>query len=207
MLTGPGGVRLGMREFIVVAHEAPTEPDFPLDDLAGGAGRLDVLCRCVAAALLSSHGIRRDARIALVIRDTLTVRLDGSTVRSLAPDERAVAGLIRRALEATERAVGAQAVEVSPGVTVNRLGLAAALADAPGPVVHLDETGEPVTVLDPVESVTFVLADHRSFTDDEVALLADRADRRLRLGPTRLHADQAITVAHHFLDTGGYSSF
>ncbi|PSP87349.1 tRNA (pseudouridine(54)-N(1))-methyltransferase TrmY, partial [Halobacteriales archaeon QH_8_68_33] len=34
-----------MRQFIVVGHDAPTTPEFPLDDLAGGAGRLDVLCR------------------------------------------------------------------------------------------------------------------------------------------------------------------
>ena len=196
-----------MRAFVVLAHEAPTDPDFSLDDLAGGAGRLDVLCRCVAAALLVSHGVREDARVDLVVRDAVTVRVDGATVRGLAPDERAIAGRLRRALEAAGRAVGAQAVEASPGVTVTRRGLEAALDDAPGPLVQLHEAGEPVTALDPAGPVTFVLSDHRSFADDEAALLADRADHRLRLGPARLHADQAITVAHHYLDTGGYTSF
>jgi tRNA (pseudouridine54-N1)-methyltransferase len=46
-----------MRQFVVVGHDAPTTDDFSLDDLPG-AGRLDVLCRCITAALLLSHGIR-----------------------------------------------------------------------------------------------------------------------------------------------------
>ena len=196
-----------MRQFVVLGHEAPTDPDFSLDDLAGGAGRLDVLCRCVAAGLLRSHGVRDDARVVLVVRDAVTIRVDGATVRHLAPDERAIAGLLRGALEAADRAVGERFVEASPGVTAARLGLDAALDAAAGPVVQLHEDGEPVTALEPTEPVTFVLSDHREFGADERAVLDERADRRVRLGPERLHADQAITVAHHYLDTGGYRSF
>ena len=196
-----------MRQFVVLGHEAPTDPDFSLDDLAGGAGRLDVLCRCVTAALLRSHGVREDARVVLVLRDALTVTVDGATVRNLSPDERAVAGLLRGALEAGERAVGAQPVEASPGVSVTRGGLEAALDDAPGTLVWLHEDGAPVTDLEPAEPVTFVLSDHREFDDDERALLEARADRRVGLGPERLHADQAIVVAHHYLDTDGYAVF
>ncbi|TLZ64006.1 MAG: tRNA (pseudouridine(54)-N(1))-methyltransferase TrmY, partial [Methanobacteriota archaeon] len=32
-----------MRRFIVIGHRASTTPEFPLDDLAGGAGRMDLL--------------------------------------------------------------------------------------------------------------------------------------------------------------------
>lgn len=198
-----------MRRFVVVGHEAPVEPDFPLSDLAGGAGRLDVLCRCVAAGLLTSHGVREDASVRLVLRDTLSVRFDGGSIRNLAPDERAVAGLVRSALEASDRAVGAQWVEASPGVAVARLGLADALESAAeaGLVVQLHEDGTAVTELAPPPAATFVLSDHRSFADDEQALLDAHADERVRLGPTRLHADQAIVVAHNYLDTDGYTRY
>jgi tRNA (pseudouridine54-N1)-methyltransferase len=53
----------------------------------------------------------------------------------------------------------------------------------------------------------FVLSDHEDFAESEASLLADAADECVRLGPTRLHADHAVTVAHHYLDTAGYTNF
>ncbi len=49
-----------MRQFVIIGHDAPTTPEFSLDDLAGAAGRLDVLCRCVTSAFLLRHAIRED---------------------------------------------------------------------------------------------------------------------------------------------------
>ncbi|MDZ7700845.1 MAG: tRNA (pseudouridine(54)-N(1))-methyltransferase TrmY [Halobacteriales archaeon] len=193
-----------MRRFVVLGHEAPLEPGFPLSDLPG-AGRLDVLCRCVAAALLTSHGVREEAEVWLVLQDALTVRFDGGAVRSLSPDERAVAGLVNKALGAADRAVGAQAVEASPGVSVAKGGLADALEAAAeeGTVVQLHEDGDDVADFDPAGPVTFVLSDHRDFTPEEDRLLGAEADARLSLGPTALHADQAIAVVHNHLDRLG----
>ena len=37
------------RNFLIIAHRARTAPDWKLDDLCGGGGRLDVLGRCVTA--------------------------------------------------------------------------------------------------------------------------------------------------------------
>lgn len=195
-----------MRRFVVVAHDATTSPEFSLSDLAGGAGRLDVLCRCVAAALLTSHGVREDASVRLVLQDAVTVRLDGVSVRNLSPDERAVAGLLRSALEAGPRAVGERWVAASPGVSVAKQGLAAALTDASeaGAVVQLHEDGEPVEGFEARADTTFVLSDHRALTADEQVLVDEHADARLSLGPTALQADQAIVVLHNHLDRAGH---
>ncbi|MFB6080925.1 MAG: tRNA (pseudouridine(54)-N(1))-methyltransferase TrmY [Haloferacaceae archaeon] len=195
-----------MRQFLVVGHDAPTTSDFSLDDLAGGAGRLDVLCRCVTAALLLSHGVREDVRVHLVLADEFTVRFDGSAVRRLNPDERSTAALVRTALDRRDEAVGRVPAEPSPGVELYRVGLAATLDDLASEttVVHLHEEGSPVVDLDPPADPLFVLSDHRDFTAAERDLLAEAADARVRLGPRRLHADQAVTVAHNYLDTGGY---
>ncbi|TKX77703.1 tRNA (pseudouridine(54)-N(1))-methyltransferase TrmY, partial [Halorubrum sp. SD626R] len=38
-------------------------------------------------------------------------------------------------------------------------------------------------------------------------LIADVADRRVRVGPELLHADDTIAVAHNWLDTDGYESY
>lgn len=198
-----------MRQFVLIGHEIPTDPSFSLDDLAGGAGRLDALCRSITAAFVTSHGIREDVRVHLVARDEFTITFDGSELRRLNPDERSTAALVRKALEHREEAIGAMPAEPSPGVELYRRGFEATLetvADE-GPVVQLHEDGDPVTDADPLEDPIFVLSDHQDFTQEEADCLASAADRRLRLGPKLLHADQAVTVAHHWLDTDGYERF
>jgi tRNA (pseudouridine54-N1)-methyltransferase len=196
-----------MRQFVVCGHDAPTTPEFPLDDLPSAAGRLDVLCRCVNSALFLSHGIREDTRVHLVVQDELTVSFDGAQVRRLNPDERSTAATIRNALEETDGAIGHQPATPGPGVELYRMGLDATLDRVGGTLVELHEGGDPVGDRDPIADPTFVLSDHRDFTEREADLLAARADARVRLGPERLHADHAITVAHNWLDTDGYTRY
>ncbi|MFB6122404.1 MAG: tRNA (pseudouridine(54)-N(1))-methyltransferase TrmY [Haloferacaceae archaeon] len=198
-----------MRQFIVVGHDAPTTPDFSLSDLAGGAGRLDVLCRCVNSAFFLSHAIREDVRAHLVLGDELTVSFDGRDLRRLNPDERSTAALIRGALEEREEAIGHVPVETSPGVSLRRMGFEAMLSEVArdSTVVHLHEDGDPVVDVSPPADPAFVLSDHHDFADSEASLLADAADERVRLGPKRLHADHAITVAHNYLDTDAFARY
>lgn len=196
-----------MRQFIVSGHDAPTTPDFSLDDLAGGAGRLDVLCRCVSSAFFLSHAIREDVRVSLVLADEFTIGFEGSELRRLNPDERSTAALVRNALDEHREAIGHVAVETSPGVHLSRRGFEPLLKEAEGTVVQLHEAGTPVTEIEPPENPVFVLSDHRDFADREAELLAGRADERVRLGPERLHANHAITVAHNWLDTEGYARY
>lgn len=198
-----------MRQFIVSGHQAPTAPDFSLDDLAGGAGRLDVLCRCVSAAFFLSHAIREDVRVFLVLGDEFTLRFEGSELRRLNPDERSTAALVRNALEDREEAIGHIEVETSPGVYLSRRGFEPTLdaAAEEGTVIELHEAGDPVIDAEPPADPVFVLSDHRDFAAEEADLLAERADERVRLGPQRLHANHAITVAHNWLDTDGYTRY
>ncbi|WP_306056346.1 tRNA (pseudouridine(54)-N(1))-methyltransferase TrmY [Natronococcus wangiae] len=198
-----------MRQFVLIGHDVPTDPEFSLDDLAGGAGRLDALCRSITSAFVTSHGIREDVRVHLVAQDELTISFDGGELRRLNPDERSTAALVRKALEHRDEAIGALPAEPSPGVEVYRRGFEATLEEIAdeGTVVQLHEDGDPVTEVEGLEDPIFVLSDHRDFTAAEAELLSEAADRRIRLGPALLHADQAITVAHHYLDTGGYEKF
>src|SRR5439155_14580155 len=128
-----------MRRFLIVGHRASTSPDFPLDDLAGGAGRMDLLLTAANAALLVSHDLRRDSEATLVFLGSpdppRTIRLDGARLQSLSPDLRTNAGLIRRAL-----AHGARLErQTSPGVFASRRGVADVIAEISGPLIHLRE--------------------------------------------------------------------
>lgn len=198
-----------MRQFIVIGHEAPTTPDFSLDDIAGGAGRLDVLCRCVTAAFFLSHSLRSDVRCRLVLADSYTVRFEGSELRRLNPDERSTAARIKSALERRDHAIGHMETNPSPGVYLSRVGTETTLTNAAqeGTVIGLHEDGQPIGSVDLPSDPVFVLSDHRDFTETETDLLSETATERVRLGPERLHAHQAITVAHHCLDTDGYTQF
>lgn len=197
-----------MRQLIVVSHEVATDVDVSLDDLPG-AGRFDVLCRATTAALLTSHGIRSDTLVHLVIDDAVTITVDGASVRRLNPDERSTAALLRGALAEREEAIGHQPVEPSPGVELRRRGFEATIdaVAASGDLIVLDADGEPAGSADPPDDPAFVLSDHHDFTDAERTALADRDATPLSLGPEALHGDQAITVAHNWLDTDGFQRY
>jgi tRNA (pseudouridine54-N1)-methyltransferase len=198
-----------MRQFVVVGHEAPTDADFALNDLASGAGRLDLLARSVLAALLLSHDVREDTRIHLVHGDELTITFDGSTIRSLHPDERSAAALIRAALDCADEAVGQLGVEPSPGVSLRRSGFDDTLdtLDDAGTVIYLHPEGARASEIDPPPDPVFVLSDNRPFESAERGRLETVSERRLSFGPRKLHTDQSITVAHNWCDTGGWSGW
>lgn len=201
-----------MRAFVLVGHTQPLEGDFSLDDLPGGAGRLDVICRNLTASLLLSHDIRTDVTVWVVLRDELTIEVRGDEVRHLRPDERSTAALLRSALEtAADRAVSPRPVEATPGVYVRRQGLARTVDDLVDDhtLVRLAADGDELSLTALTEPIAFVLSDHQPLTDDEVAQLDARGARALSLGPRRMHGDQAIAVAHNALDRAtaesGYS--
>jgi tRNA (pseudouridine54-N1)-methyltransferase len=198
-----------MRQFVIIGHDAPTTPEFSLDDLAGAAGRLDVLCRCVTSAFFLSHAIREDVRVHLILGEEYTITFEGSDLRRLNPDERSTAALIRKALEEREEAIGHVPVETSPGVSLTRRGFEGTLDDVArrGTVVQLHEDGDPIVDVAPPSDPVFVLSDHHDFQEEEATLLADRADERVSLGPKALHADHSITVAHNYLDTAGFERY
>ncbi|RLM51126.1 tRNA (pseudouridine(54)-N(1))-methyltransferase TrmY [Halorubrum sp. Atlit-28R] len=204
-----------MRQFVVIGRDVPTDPDaISLSDIPG-AGRLDLPCRCVSAGLFLSHGIRESVRVHLVIADEFAVTVDADTVRHLHPDERNVAARIRDALDAKADAIGHMPADVSPGVELRRMGLEATLDrlvgdDGRGPdgtLVQLHEDGDPLVDAEPPSDPVFVLSDHHDFAPDEAEVVAERAERRLRVGPELLHADHTVTVVHNWLDTDGYAEY
>jgi len=192
------------RDFVFVAHEAPTDADFSLENLPG-AGR-NLLCRCVNAALLTSHGVREETTARLVLRDDaggdVTVRFEGEEVSGLNPDERSIAGVVRAALD--ERTY--YEVEARRGVYVAERGLREVLDETEGETVLLREDGESALDVEPPDEPTFVLSDHHEFTDEDIEAVEEggREERRLSLGPVALHADHATAVAHNWCDTGGW---
>jgi len=185
-----------MRAFVVVGRKANATGTFRLEDIAGTSGRIDVLLRCLRAALLTSHGLRRDVTVYLVFESGPRVlRVDGSRVRFLRPDERALAVLAQKVLapEATD-----EWTEVRPGIALVRGGLERALVERRD-VFVLDATStRDVREVALPPDATIVLGDHLGLSDDARARLASAMP--LTLGPMNVHADDAIAIVSNELD-------
>ncbi len=190
-----------MRGFVVLSHTGPLSPDFPLADLPGSAGRLDILCRCATEAFLLSHGIRRDVRLYLVIRGSLVIRLDGASLRYLNPDERSTAALLRKAIARAQGLDPGKWVPSTPGIAVRWGTLAHVRAEleAEGFAVYvLEEGGEFIRGVPFPGRAAFVLSDHRDFAPEDRAALAGLP--RVSLGPRSLQAQTCIALVHNELD-------
>lgn len=187
-----------LRRYIVVGGKATG--DFRLIDLPGTSGRLDALLRCLRAALLVSHGVRRDATVHLVLgggeAGPRVMRVEGATVKFLRPDERSLAVLAKKALDAPRTGEGFTVVR--PGVAVADGGLEVALADVgDAPRFLLDERGDDVRGVELPRGAVFLLGDHLGMPEAVQASLGARA---VSLGPVSVHAEDAVAVLSNELD-------
>lgn len=199
------------RRFFVVGHTQSTDASFSLTDLAGAAGRIDVLARAVTSALCLSHGLRSDTEVWTVIDHedvadgprTLVWR--GDRLRNLNPDERSTAALFRKAFAAD---VVDHLEEVHPGLEAGVVGLREAieLFRQDAPLLLLDKAGDDLRTM-PSERLLsaerppgFVLSDHRPWDDAERAFLDDVVDGMVSAGPHWLHGHHVITLVQDEID-------
>jgi tRNA (pseudouridine54-N1)-methyltransferase len=189
-----------VRRFAIIGSTATASDEFSLDDFPGTSGRLDVLVRCVRAALLHSHGVRRDAIVYLVLlggpRAPRTLRFEGASAKFVRPDERALATLVKKSLATTADDDKKGFVEVRPGVSVARGGVAIVLADAPKAARYvLDESGEDIRGVTIEDDALFFVGDHLGF--DTAGIGAARA---IAIGPTSLHSDDVVAIVSNEID-------
>ncbi len=196
---------VGMRRFVVIGQKAATTEDFSLDDLPASSGRLDVLLRCVRAALLVSHGLRRDTVIYLVLqggaRAPRTIKIDGATAEYVRPDERSLAGAIRSLL-GRPSPLGLAFAESTRGVAIADGGLEAVIGDLGSftPYV-LDETASDMRgVTMDLSHPVFFVGDHLGFDEAARARFATVEAVAISVGPVSVHADDAIALVANELD-------
>ena len=191
-----------MKDFIIIGHKAVTGT-FSLNDLPGAAGRMDILCRCVNAALFLSHDIRRDVRVFLVLKGgpspSKLVCFDGSAVRYLSPDERSAASLIKKALEKNAQDFW---TESTPGVSVRKGDFDILLKEPDKKIIYLREDGEDIRSkgFDRPSDLLFVLGDHLGLTGDEERVVMGYYPEIISVGPLSLHADHCIVLLHNEMD-------
>lgn len=187
-----------MTSFLVIGHTASTDASFPLDDLPGKGGRMDLLCRVIASSLFLSHGIREDTICDILLlgppHPGRIIRFDGSDLKSLSPDERNIASYIRKALAFPAGRIYRKA---SAGLFTRKGTLGDLIAEKTYAV--LDESGTDIrTVAMEDMPDAFLLSDNRNFSEDEQSIVRDLP--KYALGPAVVHADHAIILILNEID-------
>ena len=182
----------------------------PLNDLAGGAGRVDVLIRALMAGLLTSHGIRTDTVVVLHLMGgpgpPRRIKFDGAELRGLHAEERSIAGTLAKVLATPLPPIG-RWQPITAGIEHSGGGLIHTLREWKGtPVIALDadaprlwQSGAvlPDSSQTKEVDVGFVLSDDQPLTDEETYDLIQRS-----LGETWLQGHMAVGAVHFLLDEG-----
>ena len=199
-----------MRRFAVVGHRAMSKGKLPLNDLASGAGRMDVLVRALMAGLMTSHGLRKDTVVVLHLLGgpgpARRIKFDGSTLKGLHADERSIAGTIGKVIATPLPPIG-HWQPITAGISHSGGHLDSTLREwGEAPTVILDADAPRLWQSDATltadgtpnnTTLNFVLSDDQPLGDIE----ADNTRAR-SIGSQWLQGHMAIGVVHFLLDEG-----
>lgn len=196
-----------IRRILLLAHRVPVSGEFSLNDLAGAGGRMDEVARAVSTAFTVSNGLRRDTELTILFvaeppPRARRIRLRGSGLRYLNPDERSTAALLKNAL--VRSSTLPHDIEASPGLVVGPVDPATALTEfaRQEATVWLTEESAPyVTPASASAGVGAILSDPQDPAPEEAALLGRLGVPRASLGPVHLRASQCIDVLHNRWDS------
>ena len=199
-----------MRRFAIVGHRAMSKGKLPLNDLAGGAGRMDVLVRAMMAALLTSHGLRKDTEIIIHLGGgpgpPRRIRFDGSELVGVHAEERSIAGQIGKVIATPLPPIGhwqpiTRGIEHSGGnlqTTLSQWGKIPVVAlDANAPRLWTSDASLPEQSNQRDVDIGFVLSDDQPLHEESLTGLMKRS-----LGQQWLQGHMAIGVVHFLLDEG-----
>lgn len=194
----------------MVGHRAMSKGKLPLNDLAGGAGRMDVLVRAMMAALMTSHGLRKDTEIVLHLGGgpgpPRRIRFDGSELVGVHAEERSIAGQIGKVIAKPLPPIGqwqtiSRGIEHSGGnlqTTLSQWGDIPVVAlDANAPRLWADQATLPSLSNEVEVDLGFVLSDDQPLEEE----LLEGTTRR-SIGQKWLQGHMAIGIVHFLLDEG-----
>ena len=198
-----------MREFILRARKGPTTPHFSLDDLSR-AGRLEIICHCIANALFYAKQIRSHTHIHVVLDGPSdppkTVRLESDTLGYLGGfDEQTLARTLQNALTVGKNLALGEEKQSEAGIFVAKKGFEPLVKEkaATSNLYYLQRKGTDIRTLTLPETATFVFTDHLGMPKKTDKYLNRLGANPISVGPKILFASQCIVLVHNELDRQG----
>lgn len=183
------------RTFVLYSYG--TTDDFDINRMFD-AGRMDLVCRCVIAALFVSQDVRRDTQIIVVLntgrRPPVTIKFDGNKILGVEGSETSIGLVIKKALGSVK---DKEWTKVQPGVSVSRKSFQEIIKDSKN--IHvLDAKGKHISNFKP-ENATFVLGDHVGLPKNEMSF-ALRKGEKVSVGSKVYLASSVVSVVNWLLD-------
>ena len=191
-----------VRRFVIVGTRAMAKGKLPLNDLAGGAGRMDVLIRALMSSLLTSHGMREDVEFTMILLGgpgpARRIKFVSNELKGIHAEERAVAGKIAVVLKQPIPPRG-HWIERSQGIYDGGGDLDMTLDEWECPIIRL-EADAPILYSGKLPS-DFVIEDIGFILGDDKTLESERGTPR-SLGKEWLQGHTCIAIIHFLLDEG-----
>ncbi len=185
-----------MREFVYFSKDARTSGNFT--DLMK-AGRLDIACHTIIAALFLSHDIRKDVKLHLIFNGQpdppkhLLFQYD----ENMPISKKDVAGLIKRMLYKSKQG---RMIEAFPGCFIEKKSFTKLLEElqAEGKTLYiLDRKGKDIRQTAIQENSVFILGDEEGLPRKEMK----RFDaEKISLGKMTYFASHAVVILNNELD-------
>ncbi|MEM4702689.1 MAG: tRNA (pseudouridine(54)-N(1))-methyltransferase TrmY [Archaeoglobaceae archaeon] len=186
----------------MLGNEAVTGP-FNLNDIPG-AGRMDILCRCVSQALFLSHSIRKDVEVYLLLLGKpdppKVLKISSNELKRMSPDERNIAGHIRKAIGFK---VSKNWTETNSGIFIAKKNIKELLEELSEKfkIYYLREDGKDIREeIASIKNPLFILGDHLGVKKEEEDVILEFAEKILSVSKLSLMAEQCITIIHYELD-------
>ena len=173
------------RKFIITSNTVDTSKPLSINSLTS-FGRLDVLCRCISTAFFLSNTFRKNVHLYIYFAINQSVlHIDGSSVKGINPDERAIAGILKRVFQG----LPTSGIHFYDGHLEDLL--------TKHEPVMLDIRGEVIQKEFSTYN-SFILGDQVGYpTQDEEQLIKLK---KISLGENEYLSSQTITILNHILD-------
>lgn len=175
-----------MRQFIIISNTVDTSKSLSVNSLTG-YGRLDVICRCINSAFFLSNEFRRNVILKVFFRKNGKVlEIQGEKVRGINPDERAIAGVLKRVFKG-QSYKGIQFYQTTLENVIK--------AEKPA----ILESGGIYSTQTVKTKEVFLIGDQLGFPEEEYHLFSNLD--KISLGKFKYLSSQTITIINYLLDS------
>lgn len=195
-----------MRTFVLRARAAPTDSQKLLASV-GQEAHTEILAHTLMNSIFVAQSHRPDVTVHLVLESTRdfsrTIRFEANAMHDIGGfDERALLGMVARALDASAGMGKEQTRPVESGVTVRTVAFERLVQEMAEDhqLFVMDPKGTPIREQDFDGNPCFLLTDHIPMPKKTFNSLKRLGAKKIALGRTMLFASQCVVLIHHALD-------